>query len=410
MFKNSNLAILFFTMVVVMLGFGIIIPIMPFYIERFGAGGKELGLMMAIFSIMQFLFSPIWGDLSDRYGRKPILLLGAFGNTISMVLFAAAPNMGWMFASRALAGILSSATMPTAMAFISDSTSEKERGGGMGLIGAAMGMGMVLGPGLGGWMGSVSMSAPFYLAAGLSALAMVLIFLILPESLPKAKRITAGGKIRGPQLRPMWQALFGPMGFLLFLAFLVNFGLANFEGIFGLYSKARYQYGPSEVGTIMTVIGVVSVIIQGALTGPATRKLGEVNVILLSLLGSAVGFALMLFAEQFAVVLLTVGFFVFTNAMLRPVIASLTSKMTQGGQGMALGLNNAFQSLGRVVGPLWAGFFFDWNINLPYSTAAVIMLVSFGMGLYWLRRGEVRVAGAPERPAMEAAASQTPGD
>ena len=408
MFKNTNLLILFFTMIVVMLGFGIIIPIMPFYIERFGAGGTELGMMMAIFSIMQFLFSPIWGDLSDRFGRKPILLIGALGNAVSMLMFGLADSMNMMFASRALAGILSSATLPTAMAFISDSTDEKSRGGGMGLIGAAMGVGMVLGPGLGGWMGGVSLSAPFFLAAGLSLAAVVLILLILPESLPREAR-SSGGKLRGPQLGMMWKSLFGPMGFLLFLAFLVNFGLANFEGIFGLYTKLRYNYGPSEVGTIMTVIGVISVLIQGALTGPATRRLGEVNVILLSLVGSALGFALMLVAESYTAVLLTVGFFVFTNSMLRPVLASLTSKMTQGGQGMALGLNNAFQSLGRVVGPLWAGSLFDVQIGLPYSSAAVIMLISFSLGLIYLRRGPVRAAGAPQH-VKDLAASEVQAD
>jgi DHA1 family multidrug resistance protein-like MFS transporter len=387
MLKNSKLAILFFTMVVVMLGFGIIIPIIPFYVTRFGAGGSELGMLMAVFSVMQFLFSPLWGSLSDRYGRKKILMVGAFGNAVSMLVFGLADNMALLFLSRALAGVLSSATLPTAMAYISDSTSERDRGQGMGLIGAAMGVGMVLGPGLGGWMGAISLSAPFFLAAGLSTVAMLLILAILPETLPDSEReaARAAGGLHGPQFSMMWKALMGPLGFLLFLAFLVNFGLANFEGIFGLYTKDRFGYGPEQVGTIMTVIGVVSVLIQGVLTGPLTRRLGEEKVINLSLIGSALGFAIMLAARSFAGVLATVGFFVFTNAMLRPAIASLTSKRTQGGQGMAMGLNNSFQSLGRVVGPLWAGFLYDVNLTLPYTSAAVIMGLTFLMGIYWLR-------------------------
>jgi len=396
MFKNTNLMILFFTMVVVMLGFGIIIPIMPFYVTAFGAGGTELGMMMAIFSVMQFIFSPIWGELSDRFGRKPILVIGIFGNAISMVMFGLAPNMLWMFASRALGGILSSATFPTAMAFISDSTSERNRGGGMGLIGAAMGVGMVLGPGLGGWLGGQNLSMPFFIAAGLSMISMLLTMAILPESLPKEKRQASAGKIRGPQLGMLGKALFGPLGFLLFLAFLVNFGLANFEGIFGLYAKERFDYGPEQVGSILTVIGVVSAIIQGFLTGPATRRLGEVKVILLSLMGSAAGFAIMLLAQEYIAVVLTVGFFVFANAMLRPAIASLTSKLVEGGQGMAMGLNNAYQSLGRVAGPLLAGALFDINLSLPYSSAAFIFLVSYALAFIWLRRGPVQAAGAPE--------------
>jgi MFS transporter, DHA1 family, multidrug resistance protein len=390
MLKNPNLLILFFTMVVVMMGFGIIIPIMPFYVTRFGAGGSALGGMMAVFSIMQFLFSPIWGDLSDRFGRKPIIMIGAFGNAISMLLFGLADNLEMMFLSRALAGILSSATLPTAMAFISDSTTERDRGQGMGIIGAAMGVGMIIGPGIGGWLGSANLSMPFYVAAGLSMAAVVLIWAILPESLPVEKRVIKPGRaIRMPDFGMMFKALAGPIGFLLFLAFLVNFGLANFEGIFGLYAKDRYAYGPEQVGTVLTVIGVISVIIQGMLTGPATRWLGDEKVILLSLVASAVGFAMMLFANSFSAVLLTVGFFVFSNAMLRPAIASLTSKRVPGSQGMTMGLNNAYQSLGRVVGPLWAGFFFDRNINLPYSSAAIVMLVSFVLALLWIKpRGE----------------------
>lgn len=397
MLRNSNLAILFFTMVVVMMGFGIVIPIIPFYVELFGAGGQELGMLMAIFSIMQFIFSPVWGSLSDRIGRKPVMLIGAFGNALSMLLFGLANGMGMMFLSRALAGILSSATLPTAMAFISDSTTARERGGGMGMIGAAMGVGMIIGPGIGGWLGGKDLSFPFFVAAGLSLVALLLMWIFLPESLPPEKRTQEKGRrLRGPQFGMMWQALFGPLGFLLFLAFLVNYGLANFEGIFSLYSKERFGYGPAEVGTVMTVIGVISTIIQGTLTGPATRRLGEVKIILLSLIGSAVGFAVMLMARNFAGVLITTGFFVFTNSMLRPAIASLTSKMVEDGQGMALGLNNSYQSLGRVVGPLWAGTLFDLNITLPYSSAALIMLGSFLAGMTWLRRGDILAAGLPE--------------
>jgi DHA1 family multidrug resistance protein-like MFS transporter len=389
MFKNSKLVILFFTMVVVMMGFGIIIPIIPFYIEHLGAGGAELGMLMAVFSIMQFIFSPFWGGLSDRIGRKKVMLIGVFGNAISMVLFGLATNMEMMFLSRILAGALSSATLPTAMAYISDSTTQEERGGGMGIIGAAMGVGMVIGPGLGGWMSGISLAAPFFLAAGLSMVALVLVWAILPETLPQEHRTTGAQRFRGPQLGMMWKSLFGPLGFLLFLAFLVNFGLANFEGIFGLYANHRYHYGPEEVGTIMMVIGVVSSLVQGLLTGPATRRLGESMVIKLSLVGSALGFALMVLANNRAMVMLTVAFFVFSNAMLRPAIFSLTSKKAMGGQGMALGLNNSFQSLGRVAGPLWAGFMFDYGLNLPYLSAALIMLATFAYGVIVMRGAAV---------------------
>ncbi len=382
---QRNIAILFFTMVVMMIGFGIIIPIIPFYVDFLGVGGKELGMLMAVFSIMQFIFAPFWGSLSDRFGRKPILVIGVFGNALSLALMGFSTTYWMLFGSRALAGVLSSATLPTAMAYIADSTSKRDRGGGMGLIGAAMGIGMVLGPGLGGWAAESSLSLPFFLAAGLSAIALLLLLFLLPESLAPEARST-DVHLAGPRLKDMWAALVGPLGILFVLAFLVSFAMTNFEGVFGLYALKQFDYGPSQVGSILTVVGLVSAIAQGALTGPATRRWGEVAVIKTSLLASAIGFALMLLAVDFATVLLTVGFFVLANAMIRPSLSSLISKLAREGQGLAMGLTNSFMSLGRVVGPLWAGFLFDLNIHLPYLSGAAVMLIGFGLSLVYLRR------------------------
>jgi DHA1 family multidrug resistance protein-like MFS transporter len=276
--NRRNLAILFFTLVVVMMGFGMVIPILPFYIIEFGAGGSAMGLLMASYAIMQLIFSPIWGGVSDRIGRKPVLMVGVLGFVLTQLMFGFSSALWMLLASRVLAGILSSATLPTAMAYIGDSTSERDRGGGMGIIGAAMGVGMVLGPGIAGWMATYSLSAPFFFAAGLSVVALVLIFLLLPESLPAEKRQTSGSMIQGLQFRELWQALFSPIGLLLFMAFLVSFGLTNFEIVFGLFAVETYGYGPQQVGGLLTFIGIISAVVQGGLTGPFTRRWGEVCV------------------------------------------------------------------------------------------------------------------------------------
>lgn len=354
-----------------------VIPILPFYVDSFGASGSAMGALMAAYAIMQLIFAPIWGDMSDRFGRKPIIMIGVLGNVISQLLFGFSTQLWMLFAARILAGILSSATLPTAMAFISDSTSHKNRSGGMGIVGAAMGIGMVLGPGVAGWLANISLATPFFLASALSAIAFVLVWAILPESLPKEKRIQSDKKLHGPEFKKMWEALQSPIGFLLWIAFLISFALTNFESIFGLYALNKFGYGPSQVGILLTLIGIISAIAQGALTGIATKKWGEVKVIKVSLIASAIGFPLMLVAESYLTILLTIGFFVLSNSMLRPAVASLISKRTTTGQGIAMGLNNSFMSLGRSIGPLVAGFFFDFNLNLPYITGGIVMLVGF---------------------------------
>lgn len=379
MSNRRNIGILFFTLVVVMMGFGMIIPILPFYVEQFNTGGSTLGLLMATYALMQFIFAPVWGRLSDQHGRKPILMLGILGNAMASLLFGLSTQLWMLFAARALAGILSSATLPTAMAYIGDSTSEEDRGGGMGIMGAAMGVGMVIGPGVGGWLAVKSLSLPFFLAAALSMVALLLVWWLLPESLTleEQAKATAVDDSFKTQFRDMWQALSGPIAFLLVLAFLLSFGMTNFESVFGLYSLERFNYGPQQVGGILMFVGVISAIVQGGLTGVATRRWGEAAIIKASLLGSAIGFALMLLAFNMATVLLTVGFFVLSNSMLRPAVSSLTSRRATGGQGIAMGLNNSFMSLGRIAGPVLAGFLFDVNIHFPYVIGALVMLLGF---------------------------------
>lgn len=386
MTSKRNMVILFITIVVMMIGFGIVIPILPFYVESFGVSGRELGLLMASFALMQLIFSPVWGGLSDRIGRRPVLMIGVFGNTIAMLWMGLSGSYGMLLTARVTAGILSSATLPTAMAYISDSTSEENRGGGMGAIAAAMGVGMIVGPGIGGWLGDINLSIPFFVAAGLSAVVLILILLVLPESLIPEKRNT-DGKLRGPNFKHMWQSLFGPLGYLMVLSFLISFGLTNFESIFGLYALEQFSYGPAEVGTLLMVMGVTSVIVQGGLTGPFTKRWGESRVIQGALLVSAIGFLLMLGAFNYITLLITIIFFIVGNTLLRPTTAALISKRSdEKEQGAMLGLHNSFMSLGRIVGPLWAGTIFDYNMSLPYISGAIIMTVGLVTSLIWLTR------------------------
>ena len=180
--QTKNMIVLFITLVIIMMGFGMVIPVIPFLVEAFGASGQELGMLMAIYALMQLIFSPMWGELSDRYGRRPIMLIGLIGNGLSMLFMGLAGSITMLFIARALAGLLASATLPTAYAYVGDSTAVEDRGRGMGILGAALGVGMVLGPGFSGLLAENSLSTPFFAGAVLSLAAIAVVYFYLPES------------------------------------------------------------------------------------------------------------------------------------------------------------------------------------------------------------------------------------
>ncbi len=385
--NRKNLYILAFTLAVVMLGFGTVIPIMPFYVEHLGAGGTELGLLVASYAVMRLIFGPIWGNFSDRVGRKPVLMIGIFGYGITMILFGLATQLWMLFVFRILSGILSSATSPTTMAYIGDSTPEKERSQGMGVLGAAVGVGTIVGPGLGGLLGSENLALPFFIAGGMSFLALLLIWLLLPESLPPEARRSITKK-RRPQFGEMWQALSSSIGSLLLMAFLASFGLTTFFGIFGLYALEKYSAGPEAVGAIMMVFGLVTALSQGLLVGPLTRRWGEAAVIQGTLVATTAGFMAISLADTFTIFLLAIGLFTLATALLAPAVSALTSRRTVLEQGLTMGLSNSAQSLGRIAGPLLGGIAFDLYLESPNYLGAVVMFAGFLISLVWLKADE----------------------
>ena len=398
--NRKQVIILSFALIVVSLGFGMVIPIFPFYIERMGGGGKELGLLVAVAAFTELIFGPVWGSLSDRVGRKPILMLGMLGYGVSSVLFGLATQLWMLYAARALSGVLSAATASTAMAYIGDSTSDEDRGGGMGILGAAGGLGLILGPGFGGWLGGVSLATPFFAAAGISLVSVLLILFLLPESLPAQARQPAERKTKTLRAKrgELWSALLSPIGILLFMAFLASFGLANFEAVFGLYALEKFSYGPERVGVILAVMGLVSTVGK-VFTGTLTRRWGDASVIKTSLFTGSVGFLVLLLANTYPTILLATGFFILSKTWLRPAVFSLTSKRAAVGQGVAMGLSNSFMSLGRIVGPLWAGFVFDINFNYPYLSGAAILFVGFLISLVWVTREQPATVSAGSNPS-----------
>ena len=379
--SRKNTLILGFTLLVVMLGYGMIIPILPFLITKLGANGREMGLLASVYAAMQLVCAPFWGTLSDRIGRKPVLLIGVLGYAITMFIFGLSTRFWMLFVARTFSGVLSSGAMPTTLAYLSDNLPEKERGGAMGQLNASLGLGIVLGPLLGGLLSTDSLSLPFFVGAGLALLALFLVYFLLPESHPTQTVPNTNQTATFWRLDMLKRILLSPAGILLLLIFLMNFGLAVFQGISGLYMLNKFNFDTRQMGAMWMVVGGVMVLSQGLLIGPLTKFIGEVWVIRLGMLMGALGLVALLLVNGFIPILLAVGLFILVLALANPALNSSLS--TYGGehQGSLMGLNMAFASLGRVIGPMWAGFVFDVNITYPFASGIVVLLIGFMVSL-----------------------------
>jgi multidrug resistance protein len=381
MIRSRQVLILFFGLFLVHVGFGIIIPIMPYFAESMGATSVHLGLLMASYSLTQFIFAPMWGRLSDRVGRRPVIIIGLLGFGLTFLAFAMSRQLWVLFVTRILGGFLTSAALPTAMAYMADSTSEKDRGKGMGLMGAAMGLGMIFGPGIGGYLGEFGFRVPFYFAAGLGFLNAVIALFMLPESLPPDKRTVRTEKAKQPSVL---SALRGNLGYVFFLAFLIAFAMGNLESMFALFVEAKLGFGSAEVGTVFMVVGTIGVVLQGVVVGKAINRWGEIALSRAALLLTAVGYLLVTRAVNLWTLVLFVAIQNLGSAFLSPSLSSYISKKTGSGQGAAMGMQQSFMSLGRVAGPLWGGLVFGISYHMPYFTGAAIMLLGFIGSLVFL--------------------------
>ena len=382
--KNLNLIILLISLVVAMMGYGIAMPVLPFYLDTLGGRGIHYGLLIACYGFMQLIFAPLWGSLSDKHGRKPMLLLGMAGLGLAMVLFALSTQLWMLYAAQLLAGSMSSATPPAAQAYAADCTGASERSGAMGKIGGAIGVGAILGPGLGGLLATTTLAAPFFIASAFCGLTFLIVLAYLPESLPKEKR-SSDIQVKFIQVRGMWQSLFSPAGFGLLAAFVAIFGQTIFSGVFGLYALGRFGYGPEQVGTILMSMALMYALAQGLIVGPLTKKFGEEKVVLMAMLGSSAGFALILMAGTFVTILLAMSFFILLNSLLKPTALAYVSKYATGNQGQAMGIAESYMSLGRIMGPLWAGVIFDVNLLLPFLSGALLFFAAFFVSLKQIR-------------------------
>jgi multidrug resistance protein len=373
--------VLFAIQFMVMLGFGIIIPILPYYAQSFGADAFTLGMLMAVYSIMNFVFAPIWGSLSDRIGRKPVLLIGLAGFAASYFLFAMSTQLWMLFATRILAGALSAATLPTVMAYMADITTPETRARGMGAIGAAAGLGFVFGPAIGGGFSMFGQHMPFLIAGILVVINLVFASLVLKESLSAEERQKNRAK-----KETAWSSFKIPASYLFIMQFMVTLSLAGLEATFAFFAMDAFGANERDMAMIFTIMGITGAIVQGALIGRLTKAFGETKVIQLGLLISIVGFLLITQVHSFATAAVFLSIFGAGNGMIRPAVSSLVSKRVRTGQGGSMGLLSSMDSLGRITGPILGGTLYVAGMNLPYLSGAFVCLAAAVMLAIYLKQ------------------------
>ena len=372
---RSSLTIIFVTVFVDLLGFGIVLPLLPYYAREFHASAVAAGGLIAIYSAMQFVCAPLWGRWSDRIGRRPVILVSLAGSTFSYLLFALADGIGLLFVSRILAGI-AGANIPVAQAFIADTTTETERARGMGLIGAAFGLGFVFGPAIGGLLAHYGHHAPGWAATIICGLNLLAALVRLPESLaPELRHQTPAAhplrQLRAAAQRPQ---LARP----LFIFAAVVFSFSTMETTLSLLCAASFHLSASQIYWLFGYMGVMTSVMQGGLIGRLTQRSAETTLVGVGAVLLAAGLGATPFTPPWWPLLLALGAVSFGQGICSPVLSSLISK--SGGsheRGGVLGVSQSLGSLARILGPMWGGVLFEYVGSAgPYVSTAALMVAA----------------------------------
>jgi len=407
--RRSPLIVIFTTVFIDLVGFGIVIPVLPFYAEgtAFNATPRTVGLLFASYSIMQLIFSPILGGLSDKHGRRPVLLLSIIGTGIGFIILGLATTVWMLFIGRILDGI-TGGNISTAQAYIADVTTEENRAKGMGLIGAAFGLGFILGPAIGGILSHWGIHVPFFFAAALCFANAMLLFFTLPETVTAdhpAKHSAAGGRSLNHIIASLKQP---KLAFVLVIYFLFIVAFSIMTTSFSLYTMFRFGYDAQHTGYLFAYVGLIAVIIQGGLIGRLVKRFGEIPLVIFG----ALCFAISLFAVPFVgpaagglgALLIGGGVFSMGNSLATPALTSLASKSVGAAQqGVILGVTQSTASLARAVGPSLTAilisssiahlgadgvlhYMSDQSLFVTFWTGSAIMLAATLLAAYLILR------------------------
>ncbi len=398
---NRYLVILFLCLFIVMIGNGIILPVLAFYIERLAlAEGATLseasfqvGILTGIFALMQFFFAPLWGKWSDHLGRRPLFLIGIGGYAMSMFLFGVGTNLVVLYVARILGGILSAAVLPVANAYVADVTSEKDRGRGMAWMGSAVSLGVVVGPALSSFLPQLGrqlkypfghfyidgFSIPFFAAALLSILTLVAAMRWLPETVnsqlvkSSIQQTNFDNTLPAPPNRLF---IFESLRPFLVMAFLNQLALSTFEGTFALHAKQDIQLGPYEMSFVFMVCGFVMAAVPGFICSWLIGRSRDRFLLPAGFILMGASLAALMTAQRFVIILLYVALFALGVALISPILATLVSRFGGNRPGAALGRLNAANNLGLASGPALGGFLLAWKIHIPYLMTALLLVAA----------------------------------
>ncbi len=380
---GSSLGLILFTVFIDLIGFGIVIPVLPLYAERFGASTFAIGALMATYSAMTFVFSPILGRLSDRFGRRPVLFVSILGTSAGFWLMGAANSLALLFLARLIDGA-SGGNISTAQAYIADVTPPEGRARAMGFLGAAFGLGFVLGPAIGGTMSLISLSAPFYFAAALAAVNALLVYFRLPESLEPEHR---SQDRRRPHLTDLWRRVQGrAFRAIVGTYFISTVGFAMMTTLYALFASHRFGFDAVHTGYLFAFVGLIGAAIQGGLMGRLVARFGERLLASGGAVALAAGLFLLPLSRSLLHLLVASAVVAIGNSLMTPTLNALASRSADATwQGRAMGLMQSAGSLGRICGPLLAGWLLSFDLGglvdnyarTPLWTSAALLLGAF---------------------------------
>ncbi|MGE7878194.1 MFS transporter [Peribacillus muralis] len=382
--QRKKIIILMINMFIAIGSFGIIIPILPAYLASINQGGTAAGLMIAIFAGAQLIFSPIAGKWTDLYGRRKMIIYGLVGLTLSMFIFYAVNSIWLLYASRIIGGIGAALLIPAIFAYVADITTFDQRANGNSLVSAAMSLGIVVGPGIGGFLADFGLKFPFLISALVSLSAVVFSIFVLKES--ETAQASVAPESNDSMVRKIALSVKMPYFIPLIITLVMSFGLMAYESVIGLYLDNQFDSSPKDIAVMVTATGIVSVIVQLFVVDRIVRRFGEVNVLNIFICVAAIGFLLSLFASSYLTFFLISLIIFLSTSILRPVLNTLISKMAGNEQGFAMGMNNAYMSIGNVLGPTLAGLMYDIHITYPFMLGLFLLVITLLITMAWNKR------------------------